>query len=145
MILQIELIYLPFFLLSLSVPFLENVWLSGILEQVVARWRPEESCRPELEDAPVFYPTEEVFLNASGFVYHHIFFLYFSCKVILKFIVVNCLISKFVTTVAGIWRYFDIYCEHTSKSRTIWDLSYCPAIFLETSMPSEAETYLGEF
>ena len=32
-----------------------------VLEQVTATWRPEEACRPDLEDAPVFYPTEEVF------------------------------------------------------------------------------------
>ena len=35
-----------------------------VLQQVTARCRPEEACRPDLEDAPVFYPTEEVF-NAA--------------------------------------------------------------------------------
>ncbi|XP_075101540.1 putative lysine-specific demethylase JMJ16 [Nicotiana tabacum] len=30
-------------------------------QRVTARWRPEEACRPDLEDAPVFYPTEEEF------------------------------------------------------------------------------------
>lgn len=34
--------------------------IDKFLEQVTARWRPEDSCRPDLEDAPVFYPTEEV-------------------------------------------------------------------------------------
>ncbi|XP_060184371.1 lysine-specific demethylase JMJ18 isoform X1 [Lycium barbarum] len=30
-------------------------------QRVTARWRPEEACRPDLGDAPVFYPTEEEF------------------------------------------------------------------------------------
>ncbi|MCE3050234.1 putative lysine-specific demethylase jmj16, partial [Datura stramonium] len=29
-------------------------------QRLTARWRPEEACRPDLGDAPVFYPTEEV-------------------------------------------------------------------------------------
>lgn len=32
----------------------------GIQTQVLARWRPEAGCRPGLEDAPVFFPLEEV-------------------------------------------------------------------------------------
>jgi len=34
--------------------------------QVIARWRPEDARRPHIEDAPVFYPTEEVSLFSSG-------------------------------------------------------------------------------
>lgn len=37
-----------------------------VLEQVTAKWRPEEGRRPDLKDAPVFYPTEEVFIVTSG-------------------------------------------------------------------------------
>ncbi|XP_016681694.2 putative lysine-specific demethylase JMJ16 isoform X6 [Gossypium hirsutum] len=33
----------------------------GKLNQVTARWRPEEACRPDIEDVPVFYPTDEEF------------------------------------------------------------------------------------
>lgn len=36
-----------------------------VLKQVTARWRPGDACRPILEDAPVFYPSEEVFLHLS--------------------------------------------------------------------------------
>nr|GEY57778.1 putative lysine-specific demethylase JMJ16 isoform X1 [Tanacetum cinerariifolium] len=32
----------------------------GNCQKVIARWRPEESRKPDLLDAPVFYPTEEV-------------------------------------------------------------------------------------
>lgn len=38
-----------------SMSLMIEVW-----EQVTARWRPEGACRPNIEDAPVFYPTEEV-------------------------------------------------------------------------------------
>lgn len=37
--------------------YVHNVYLL----KVVSRWRPEESCEPSLEEAPVFHPTEEVF------------------------------------------------------------------------------------
>lgn len=30
------------------------------IEQFVARWRPNGSCRPILDEAPVFHPKEEV-------------------------------------------------------------------------------------
>jgi histone demethylase JARID1 len=29
-------------------------------QKVTARWHPDEARRPDLEDAPVFYPSEEV-------------------------------------------------------------------------------------
>lgn len=32
----------------------------NLLEQVAARWRPEGARKPDILDAPVFYPTEEV-------------------------------------------------------------------------------------
>ncbi|KAJ1409286.1 JmjN domain [Sesbania bispinosa] len=35
-------------------------------QKVVARWRPEDALRPNLEDAPVFYPTEEVLFISCG-------------------------------------------------------------------------------
>uniref|UniRef100_A0A9I9CUV7 Lysine-specific demethylase JMJ16 n=1 Tax=Cucumis melo TaxID=3656 RepID=A0A9I9CUV7_CUCME len=37
-------------------------------QKVVARWRPEESCRPNLADAPVFYPTEEEFGDTLTYI-----------------------------------------------------------------------------
>ena len=37
-------------------------WCSQLfVEQVSARWRPEDACTDILEEAPVFHPTEEVF------------------------------------------------------------------------------------
>ncbi|RDX72390.1 putative lysine-specific demethylase JMJ16, partial [Mucuna pruriens] len=35
---------------------------------VVARWRPEDAHRPNLEDAPVFYPTEEEFEDTLKYI-----------------------------------------------------------------------------
>ncbi|KAE8677025.1 putative lysine-specific demethylase JMJ16 [Hibiscus syriacus] len=37
-------------------------------QKVTARWRPEEACRPNLEDVPVFYPTEEEFEDALKYI-----------------------------------------------------------------------------
>lgn len=37
-------------------------------QKVTARWRPEDSCRPDLEDAPVFYPTEEEFQDTLKYI-----------------------------------------------------------------------------
>ncbi|XP_023537501.1 putative lysine-specific demethylase JMJ16 [Cucurbita pepo subsp. pepo] len=37
-------------------------------QKVVARWRPEESCRPDLEAAPVFYPNEEEFEDTLTYI-----------------------------------------------------------------------------
>ncbi|XWS42575.1 hypothetical protein CRYUN_Cryun16bG0026100 [Craigia yunnanensis] len=37
-------------------------------QKVTARWRPEEACRPDLEDAPVFYPTEEEFEDTLKYI-----------------------------------------------------------------------------
>lgn len=34
--------------------------ISKKMEQVVARWHPVDARRADIEDAPVFYPTEEV-------------------------------------------------------------------------------------
>lgn len=31
------------------------------MAQISARWVPDEACRPAIEEAPVFYPTVEVF------------------------------------------------------------------------------------
>lgn len=43
--------------------FLFDLYISyELLEQVTARWHPEEARRPDLQDAPVFYPSEEVFI-----------------------------------------------------------------------------------
>ncbi|XVF57084.1 hypothetical protein PTKIN_Ptkin06aG0175500 [Pterospermum kingtungense] len=39
-----------------------------VLEQVTARWHPEEACRPELEDVPVFNPTEEEFEDTLKYI-----------------------------------------------------------------------------
>ncbi|KAK7269048.1 hypothetical protein RIF29_21763 [Crotalaria pallida] len=37
-------------------------------QKVVARWRPEDARRPNLEDAPVFYPTEEEFQDTLTYI-----------------------------------------------------------------------------
>ncbi|CAL0299970.1 unnamed protein product [Lupinus luteus] len=37
-------------------------------QKVVARWRPEEARRPNLEDAPVFHPTEEEFQDTLKYI-----------------------------------------------------------------------------
>ncbi|KAI4301969.1 hypothetical protein L6164_035198 [Bauhinia variegata] len=37
-------------------------------QKVIARWRPEDACRPTLEDAPVFYPTEEEFQDTLKYI-----------------------------------------------------------------------------
>ncbi|KAK7344107.1 hypothetical protein VNO77_13382 [Canavalia gladiata] len=37
-------------------------------QKVVARWRPEDARRPNLEDAPVFYPTEEEFQDTLKYI-----------------------------------------------------------------------------
>ncbi|XVE89996.1 hypothetical protein DITRI_Ditri20bG0041400 [Diplodiscus trichospermus] len=37
-------------------------------QKVIARWRPEEACRPDVEDAPVFYPTEEEFEDTLKYI-----------------------------------------------------------------------------
>ncbi|XP_059665739.1 putative lysine-specific demethylase JMJ16 isoform X2 [Cornus florida] len=40
----------------------------GDIEQVTARWHPEEACRPDLEDAPIFYPNEEEFEDTLKYI-----------------------------------------------------------------------------
>ncbi|GLT95109.1 hypothetical protein SLE2022_128110 [Rubroshorea leprosula] len=37
-------------------------------QKVTARWHPEGACRPNIEDAPVFYPTEEEFEDALKYI-----------------------------------------------------------------------------
>ncbi|KAG0484522.1 hypothetical protein HPP92_008601 [Vanilla planifolia] len=37
-------------------------------QKVIAKWRPEGSCRPILEEAPVFYPTEEEFKDTLKYI-----------------------------------------------------------------------------
>ncbi|KAE9619092.1 putative chromatin remodeling & transcription regulator FYR family [Lupinus albus] len=37
-------------------------------QKVVARWRPEDARRPNLEDAPVFHPTEEEFQDTLKYI-----------------------------------------------------------------------------
>ncbi|MFQ6650728.1 hypothetical protein Gotur_023548 [Gossypium turneri] len=39
-----------------------------VLRQVTARWRPEEACRPDIEDVPVFYPTDEEFEDTLKYI-----------------------------------------------------------------------------
>ncbi|TYG46340.1 hypothetical protein ES288_D11G249300v1 [Gossypium darwinii] len=39
-----------------------------VLKQVTARWRPEEACRPAIEDVPVFYPTDEEFEDTLKYI-----------------------------------------------------------------------------
>ncbi|XVF06404.1 hypothetical protein REPUB_Repub06bG0045800 [Reevesia pubescens] len=40
----------------------------NVCQKVTARWHPEEACRPDLEDAPVFYPTEEEFEDTLKYI-----------------------------------------------------------------------------
>ncbi|OVA18831.1 JmjC domain [Macleaya cordata] len=56
-----------------SKPRLPKGVVRGCLEctncqKVIARWRPEDACRPILEDAPVFYPTEEEFNDTLKYI-----------------------------------------------------------------------------
>ncbi|KAK6911328.1 FY-rich, C-terminal [Dillenia turbinata] len=37
-------------------------------QKVTARWRPEDSCRPDLDNAPVFYPTEKEFEDTLNYI-----------------------------------------------------------------------------
>ncbi|KAJ3672154.1 hypothetical protein LUZ60_006875 [Juncus effusus] len=37
-------------------------------QKVIARWKPESSCRPALDEAPVFYPTEEEFKDTLKYI-----------------------------------------------------------------------------
>lgn len=37
-------------------------------QKVIARWRPGEACRPDLEEVPVFYPNEEEFEDALKYM-----------------------------------------------------------------------------
>lgn len=39
--------------------------LFGCVFEITARWNPLEPCRPLVDDAPIFYPTNEVFINSS--------------------------------------------------------------------------------
>lgn len=58
-----------------------------VLKQVTARWRPEEACRPDIEDVPVFYPTDEVLNVAYNILSCLIFLIFramlvtFACKI----------------------------------------------------------------
>ncbi|KAG6395847.1 hypothetical protein SASPL_141976 [Salvia splendens] len=36
--------------------------------KVLARWDPNEACRPDIDDAPIFYPTEEDFQDTLGYI-----------------------------------------------------------------------------
>lgn len=37
-------------------------------QKVIARWHPQDSCRPVLEEAPVFYPSEEEFKDTLNYI-----------------------------------------------------------------------------
>ncbi|CAO2833156.1 unnamed protein product [Amaranthus hypochondriacus] len=37
-------------------------------QKVIARWHPEAACRPDLEDVPVFYPSEEEFEDTLRYI-----------------------------------------------------------------------------
>ncbi|XP_057477100.1 putative lysine-specific demethylase JMJ16 [Actinidia eriantha] len=37
-------------------------------QKVMARWRPEEACGPDLQEAPVFYPNEEEFKDTLKYI-----------------------------------------------------------------------------
>ncbi|XP_073139377.1 putative lysine-specific demethylase JMJ16 [Henckelia pumila] len=37
-------------------------------QKVIAKWRPEAACRPDLQEAPVFYPSEEEFEDTLKYI-----------------------------------------------------------------------------
>nr|XP_043622742.1 probable lysine-specific demethylase JMJ14 [Erigeron canadensis] len=37
-------------------------------QKITARWDPSEACRPDVEEAPVFYPTEKEFEDTLGYI-----------------------------------------------------------------------------
>ncbi|XP_057961153.1 putative lysine-specific demethylase JMJ16 [Malania oleifera] len=37
-------------------------------QKVMAKWRPEDGCKPDLEEAPVFYPSEEEFKDTLKYI-----------------------------------------------------------------------------
>lgn len=78
-------------------------FVAYILEQVLARWDPDEACRPVIDDAPVFYPTEEVctFLALKQNYFKHLFR-------------VDSSLMK--NSTSGVSRYSRVYSKHTSKS-----------------------------
>lgn len=53
-------------------------------QKVTARWRPEGACRPEVQDAPVFYPTEEEFEDTLKYIasIHHKAEAYGICRIV---------------------------------------------------------------
>ncbi|KAK8940673.1 putative lysine-specific demethylase JMJ14 [Platanthera zijinensis] len=56
-----------------SVPSLPKGVIRGCAEcgncqKVIARWHPEGSCRPKLDEAPVFYPSEEDFKDTIKYI-----------------------------------------------------------------------------
>ncbi|KAL8508259.1 hypothetical protein ACS0TY_018735 [Phlomoides rotata] len=52
--------------------------------KVTARWVPDEACRPSIDDAPVFHPTEEEFEDTLGYIasLRHIAEAYGICKIV---------------------------------------------------------------
>ncbi|XP_042488373.1 lysine-specific demethylase JMJ18-like isoform X2 [Macadamia integrifolia] len=52
--------------------------------KVYAGWRPDEACRPIIEDAPVFYPNEEEFEDTIGYIakIHKIAKPYGICRIV---------------------------------------------------------------
>ncbi|XP_020698892.1 lysine-specific demethylase JMJ18 [Dendrobium catenatum] len=42
--------------------------VSSDSQEVTARWCPKESCRPIMDEAPVFYPSEEEFRDTLGYI-----------------------------------------------------------------------------
>ncbi|XP_058094569.1 putative lysine-specific demethylase JMJ16 [Magnolia sinica] len=56
-----------------SIPCLPKGVIRGCLEcvncqKVTARWHPEDACRPDIDNAPVFYPNEEEFKDALKYI-----------------------------------------------------------------------------
>lgn len=38
---------------------------------MTAKWHPAEARRPDVKEAPVFYPSEEVIISPQCFIYPH--------------------------------------------------------------------------
>ncbi|KAF8116176.1 hypothetical protein N665_0020s0035 [Sinapis alba] len=51
-----------------AVPNNDNAASSQNLDQVSARWHPDEARRPDLDDAPIFYPSEEEFEDTLSYI-----------------------------------------------------------------------------
>lgn len=41
--------------------------------QITARWDPSEACKPDVDEAPIFYPTAEVTIRLAKWIQYQSF------------------------------------------------------------------------